>query len=190
MVLAAPIFLVTQTANFRAYYARNREPILRITYGVVIAWLSLRLLSKHYECRQLADDLESVTREKASFEASISRVEWVQSTVASICKAGVGSLGSEALVGALAKARSDSDRSVREVLNARVGSKLETLLGPNLPKSGVLEDGRRRAAEAADEARSAVAGASPAGKLEGPVALPGKVDSTPLQPPTSTRRLL
>jgi len=182
-VLAAPLFLATQTAGFRAYYARNREPILRLGYGVVVVWLSLRLLSKHYECRQLADDLERVTREKASFEASVARPEWLQHTVASICKAGaVG--GAEVLVGALASAHNDAERSVREFLGAKVGSKLENWLGPNLPKSGILEDGRRRALEAAEEAKSAAATTA----VGGGVAV-GKPLPPPSQPHT-TRRLI
>ena len=46
MVLAAPLFLVTQSQAARHFYAANREPLLRLGLGVTIAWLSLRLLSK------------------------------------------------------------------------------------------------------------------------------------------------
>ncbi len=46
MVLAAPLFLASQTRVLRDYAARHREPLLRIGLGAVVGWLSLRLLAK------------------------------------------------------------------------------------------------------------------------------------------------
>ena len=46
MVFAAPLFLMSQTRVIRAYARANKEPLIRIGMGSIIAWLSLRLLAK------------------------------------------------------------------------------------------------------------------------------------------------
>jgi hypothetical protein len=43
MVLAGPLFLLSQT---RAFYQANREPLLRLGLGTLSAYLGLMLLSK------------------------------------------------------------------------------------------------------------------------------------------------
>lgn len=46
MVFAAPLFLMSQTRVMREYARANKEPLVRIGLGSIIAWLSLRLLAK------------------------------------------------------------------------------------------------------------------------------------------------
>jgi hypothetical protein len=46
MVLAAPLFLVSQTRAFREFYALNKQGFYNIGVAVLASWLSLRLLSK------------------------------------------------------------------------------------------------------------------------------------------------
>ena len=42
MVLAAPLFIASQSAAARRFYAANREPLLRLALGSTVAYLALR----------------------------------------------------------------------------------------------------------------------------------------------------
>jgi hypothetical protein len=58
MVLAAPVFLLTQTRAFGVFYRNNREPLLRMGLGAVAVWMGLRALSKSYEASKLSDEVD------------------------------------------------------------------------------------------------------------------------------------
>jgi hypothetical protein len=208
MVLAAPLFLATQTAAFRAFYAANREPLFRLGLGSSVLYLSLRLLSKTYESTQLAEDLERVTREKATLESHLVSPQWLSDTVAGVC--GVAPSGAKdgsreaALLRGVEKAREASALSAREaaIKAAGGGRTLERWLGPVIPKSGVLEAGRVKAAAVAEEVRSG-GGAVPAsssssssssreagGGAGGPSSISKLDSSTPLPAAVSSTRKL
>lgn len=184
MVLAAPLFLVTQTAAFRAFYAANREPLFRLGLGSSVLYLSLRLLSKTYESTQLAEDLERVTREKVTLESHLVSPQWLSDTVASVCEATPsGGAREAALLRCVEKAREGSALSAREaaIKAAGGGRSLERWLGPVIPKSGVLEAGRVKAAAVAEEVRSTVPHTS-SSREAGPYGQV-KVDATPSSAP-------
>lgn len=186
MVLAAPLFLVTQTAAFRAFYAANREPLFRLGLGSSVLYLSLRLLSKTYESTQLAEDLERVTREKVTLESHLVSPQWLSDTVASVCGAAPsGGAREAALLRGLEKAREASALSAREaaIKAAGGGRSLERWLGPVIPKSGVLEAGRVKAAAVAEEVRSTVPHTSSSSSREAGPSGHVKVDATPSSAP-------
>ena len=128
MVLAAPIFLVTQTKALSAFYSSNREPLLRLGLGATIAWLSLRLLAKHHEHAHLAGASERASRERAQLLSYFASASWLSAT-------------SAAVASALPGAREAADAADEGAAAAGKG-------GPSwLPTGGVLE--RAQAARAA-----------------------------------------
>jgi hypothetical protein len=158
MVLAAPVFILSQTAAFRTFYAANREPLLRLALGSTIAYLSLRLLSKGYEAAQLAEDLERASRWRAHVEASLLRPDFVSATAARV-RASSGSGGEAALREALAGALDGAAGALAQAAAAaRQRSAWMVGLEQRMPVSGVLEGGRARAEAAAAEARAQASG--------------------------------
>ena len=178
MVLAAPVFFLSQTAAFRAFYAANREPLLRLALGSTVAYLSLRLLSKSYEAAQLAEDLERAARWRAHVEASLLHPDFLRATAARVCSGGGGSPpGASASASASASSGgSGSEAALREALAgalegaagalaqaaaaARQRSAWVVGLEQRMPVSGVLEGGRARAEAAAAEARAQASGST------------------------------
>jgi hypothetical protein len=155
MVLAAPVFFLSQTAAFRAFYAANREPLLRLALGSTIAYLSLRLLSKGYEAAQLSEDLERAARWRAHMEAALLRPDFLRATAGSVCSAGAAPAAEaalrQALSGALegaAGAQAQADAAARQRSAWVVG------LEKRMPVSGALAGGRARAEAAAAAARA------------------------------------
>jgi hypothetical protein len=132
MVLAAPIFLVTQTKALSVFYAANREPLLRLGLGATIAWLSLRLLARTYECAALAEDLALSSRTHAQLVARFSSAPWLSATAGAVAAAPPGAR--EAALGAAlgAAAREAAAAAAAEgAVRAREASWL--------PKNGALE---------------------------------------------------
>lgn len=165
MVLAAPVFLLSQTAGARAFYAANREPLLRLALGSTIAYLSLRLLSKSYEASALSDDLERAARWRAHMETALLAPAFVTSTAACVrssadgeaaLRAALGGAFEEA-AGALVAADAAAQRRSAWVVG----------LQERMPTSGVLEGGRRRALVAAADARALASGSDGAGSASG-----------------------
>jgi hypothetical protein len=141
MVLAAPIFLVTQTKALSAFYSSNREPLLRLGLGATIAWLSLRLLAKHHEHAHLAGASERASRERAQLLSYFASASWLSATSAAVASALPGAR--EAALGAAlaAAVRGAADAADEGAAAAGKG-------GPSwLPTGGVLE--RAQAARAA-----------------------------------------
>ena len=165
MVLAAPVFLLSQTAGARAFYAANREPLLRLALGSTIAYLSLRLLSKSYEASALSDDLERAARWRAHMETTLLAPAFVSRTAACVrgsadgeasLRAALGGAMEEA-AGALVAADAAAQRRNAWVVG----------LQERMPASGVLEGGRRRALAAAADARALASGSDGAGSGSG-----------------------
>lgn len=137
MVLAAPIFLVTQTKALSAFYASNREPLLRLGLGATIAWLSLRLLAKHHEHAQLAGASERASRERAQLLSYFVSASWLSATSGAVASAPPGAR--EAALGAALAA------AVRGAADA--ADEGAAAAGKGGPSGGVLE--RAQAARAA-----------------------------------------
>jgi len=136
MVFAAPIFLVSQTKALSAFYAANREPLLRLGFGATIAWLSLRLLSKSYECSQLAEGAAQATRAHAQLLSRFSSDPWLGATSAMVAAAAPG-----ARAAALGAALSAAARDAAEGAAAEGAAKARE--APSwLPASGALERAR------------------------------------------------
>jgi hypothetical protein len=156
MVFAAPIFLVTQTKALSAFYAANREPLLRLSLGATIAWLSLRLLSKAQENSQLAADAALSSRAHAQLLSRFESESWLAATGGAVAAAAPGARAA-ALSGALAAAVRDAAAAAAEA-GAPGGKAREASW---LPAGGALE--RAQAARATAAAGGGGSGGSVGG---------------------------
>jgi hypothetical protein len=63
MVLAAPLFLVSQTRAMRAFVQANSQAFINIGLGMSLSYLTLRSLSKSYELDDLRKDYTELKQE-------------------------------------------------------------------------------------------------------------------------------
>jgi hypothetical protein len=111
MVLTAPLFLLSQTRAIREYAASNREPLVRLGLGSVIAWLSLRLLSKTYETVHVTAESARVAAASRAILEVHESPSWLSTTADAVARAAPASRATT-LRELLAAARVDAEMAV------------------------------------------------------------------------------
>ena len=93
MVLAAPLFLFSQTRSLRAFFEANRQAFVNVSFGVSAAYLGVQTYAMRKERTQLADELAAHRSAHAEMVAAVTAPSTASALEAALGAWGIGGGG-------------------------------------------------------------------------------------------------